>query len=306
MYLADGPGSPLLILLSFVRGSLRIGETSGEGMLRFFVVVSMCAPALVFFLVFWDSGLQKAISGGRKAAHSYMTQTHMDNPVLKQYGAAGLVSELSFAVQGSNKLRVVQLCAAIIKIKDIEDNVTVHRAGGASALADVLEAFPDDAIVTQTALGALFQAWGGAVPPFSHDASHVPTKRVVQAIVDTMQRHPGEIHTAQAGMRLFKLYTASANRLTLLPVVVQALERAMTAFPDDESVKHWGATAMCHLAVISRASVVAAHGDAVYESMRETILKLAGAAKEPTTFFVDTVPWHAKIIEMLTTNATND
>ena len=276
----------------------------GRGGLHFCVFAAAC---VCFFPVLRHTrgGLQKANTFGKKTRpHLHANQnTHMSNPVLEQYGAAGVVSELSFAVQSKNKLRVVQLCVGIMKIKDIEDNVTVHRAGGASALADVLEAFPDDAIVTQTALGALFQAWGGGVPPFSHDASHVPTKRVVEAIVDTMRRHPGEIHTAQAGMRLFKLYTASANRLVLLPVVVQALERAMTAFPDDESVKHWGATAICHLAVISRTSVVAAHGDAVYESMRETILKLARAAKEPTTLFVDTVPWHTKIIEMLTTKA---
>ena len=216
---------------------------------------------------------------------------------LPLYDADGIVEQLRTATQRRDRTRVVELCASLIGL-NLADNVAAHHAGAASALAEALEAWPNDALATQAALCALFHVWAGGVLPF-HDATAVPTERILQAIVDSLRRHPTELHIAQAATRLLKMHTASSNRLFMLPTVMEAIELAMQNWPADDSVQHWGAQTICHIHAIPQDTVVQIHGRDAYTTICTKTLALADGALRPATLFVRNKPWYDAIVDIL-------
>lgn len=218
--------------------------------------------------------------------------------------ASDIVPCLRSATQRRDRLLAANCCATLVRLKDEADNVAVAHAGAATALADVLAAWPNDAIVSQSALCALFHSWGGGVKPFDNVA--VPTERIVQAVVGSLRLHQAELYTAQATMRLLKMHTASAKRLILLPTVVNACQLAMRAFPNDDSVQHWGATTLCHVHAIGKDVIVQAHGGHAYETICATSMNLAAGAPQPATLFVGAVPWFEALTGHLSSPSTNE
>lgn len=218
-----------------------------------------------------------------------------DALLLQRLGAAGVVASLRAAIETRQMVRAIQSCAAIIRIQDVADHVAVHHASGASTLVDALDAWPSDVTLNQACLCALFHAWGGGVTPFD-DGTAVPTERIVLAIVASVHRHPTELYTCQAACRLFKLFTASENKLVQLPGVINAVAVAMKNFPSDDAVQHWGAIILCHVHLhTDKGAIVDAHGGHSYAAIVTKTLELAASAKRPTTVFVAGVAWHDSI-----------
>jgi len=222
-----------------------------------------------------------------------------DAMLLQRLGAAGAVAFLRAAVKTRQMVRAIQACAAIIRIQDVADHVAVHHASGASTLVDALDAWPNDVTLNQACLCALFHAWGGGVAPFD-DGTAVPTERIVLAIVASVHRHPTELYTCQAACRLFKLFTASESKLLQLPAVVNAVGVAMTNFPSDDPIHHWGATTLCHIHIhTDKSAIVDAQGGHSYAAIVTKTLQLAASAKRPTTVFVAGVAWDHSIATQL-------
>ena len=211
--------------------------------------------------------------------------------------AAGIVEQLRTATQRRDRTRAVQLCASLIGLNDMSDNVAAHRAGAASAVAEVLEAWPNDALVMQTALCALFHVWAGGVPPF--DTTAVPTESILQAIVDSLRRHKSELYVTQAAVRLLKMHTASANRLLVLPAVMEAVEQSMESFPNDDTVQDWAARILCHIHAIPEDDIVQTHGQEACAIICTKTLKLADSALRPATVFIGKTPWYDAIVDIL-------
>lgn len=228
----------------------------------------------------------------------------MAEALLPPYDAAGIVEQLRTATQRQNRTRAVQLCTSLIGLNDLADNVAAHRAGAASALAEVLDAWQNDALVTQASLCGLFHAWAGGVPPF-HDATDVPTERILQAIVDSLRRHQSELYVAQAATRILKMHAASTNRLLLLPAVMEAIELAMKSWPADDSVQHWSAQALCHLHNIPHIDIVQTHGRDAYTTICTKTLALADGALRPATLFLAHKPWYDAIVDILAPTSVN-
>lgn len=178
----------------------------------------------------------------------------------------------------------------------MRDHVTAHQARGAEACIGALGAFPDDAMVAQAVLCALFRCWGGGTAPF--DADWVPTASIVKAILDAAQRYKDDMLVQQAALRLMKLHTNSRLQIVQAPRTVETVAHAMRAFPQDNTIQTWGAESVCALNGIEPSDWVKAHGEASYMALRVTSIELAMTAPRPSTVLVNGTDWQDKVLQL--------
>ena len=204
---------------------------------------------------------------------------------LSEDGVRNVVALLERSVTHELRHHAMLCLTSLVHCSTPELGTAAWEAGAIDVIATALQQWPEDTSLLGLALCAAVHVMIGPVPS------------MVEAAVECMDRHLGDVRLCQAGLRVMRHHAIHAP-LPQLPRVATTLTSVMCKYRSDDTIQYYGAHTWIAILAMEPHELARDHGTLARFAIHECVIKVAAGTTHHSVL-VNGQPWHAFVLSHL-------